>query len=834
MKKFLHTHKRKTAALLALALLLGVGLSACGKKDDGQDTPSTVYVPTFTTLDLASMEIDGLGRGCSDGTNLYAISNQFVPRTETIVNDAGEEEEIEGGDYRGVLLRIPLDGGTPELLSNYEPSFPFDLTGETGGYINDLSTGEEGTFWITETRYENIYDLPEGFDENTQNKWEFYSGEKRFYVVRQLDSTGAELDRMEIEETTLKEKLGEEYVNSLYWGGGNYYVQCGDTGGKFCVLDSGFNQLFTLETNSEGQNESLFNAPILLSDGTYGFLINYGYEDKEAGRYVSGFKLRTVDTAAKGWGKEYELPTDAYEVYPGGGDYFFYYRNGESIYGMKKGQDAGEQLFSWVASDINSTDVAQTYFLPNGNVAAVTSEWDRDGGESIYKLAVLTPTDASTLPEKTNLTFACVGLDYYMRSRIIEFNRASTTHRINVKDYAEFNTGEDDSAGLTRLNTEIGAGRVPDIIQIDSNINPRRYAAAGVLEDLWPFIDNDPDLGRDKLMSHVLEASEEDGKLIQVFSDFNIRTVVGAPSVVGDRMSWTLDDLQAALATMPERCTIFSESDTKQSMLTQVLYQNLNSFVDWESGACSFDTDQFKALLSFCNSFVDSYDWENVNWEEHKSDDERIRSGEQMLATVYLYGFYPVWQYKATFNGDISFIGFPQEDGGIGSAFSFNTGLAMSTTCQDKDGAWSFIRESLLPEYDEFSEEELRWAYYNSFKVNKADFDLVVDSCMTVQYQTDGEGNQILDEDGNPIIEPKYTYWTDGSDEPYTVDTLSQEDYDQIMELYNSIDTVFTYDQNIFDIVWEQAQVYFAGDIDLDTAANRIQSRVELYVNEQK
>lgn len=48
-----------------------------------------------------------------------------------------------------------------------------------------------------------------------------------------------------------------------------------------------------------------------------------------------------------------------------------------------------------------------------------------------------------------------------------------------------------------------------------------------------------------------------------VFDTFSISTVAGATDVVGDRYSWTVADLQEALARMPEGCSVFSYYDTK-------------------------------------------------------------------------------------------------------------------------------------------------------------------------------------------------------------------------------------------------------------------------------
>ena len=63
---------------------------------------------------------------------------------------------------------------------------------------------------------------------------------------------------------------------------------------------------------------------------------------------------------------------------------------------------------------------------------------------------------------------------------------------------------------------------------------------------------------------------------------------------------------------------------------------------------------------------------------------------------------------------------------------------------------------------------------------------------------------------------------------------FTQELYDQFMELYNSIDRSTAWSEDIRDIVTEAAGGYFAGDKSLDDTAREVQSRVSLYVNEQK
>ena len=52
--------------------------------------------------------------------------------------------------------------------------------------------------------------------------------------------------------------------------------------------------------------------------------------------------------------------------------------------------------------------------------------------------------------------------------------------------------------------------------------------------------------------------------------------------------------------------------------------------------------------------------------------------------------------------------------------------------------------------------------------------------------------------------------------------------------LFRSIDRVAEEDGQLVSIVTEAAGAYFAGDKSLDDTAREVQSRVSLYVNEQK
>ena len=805
-----HRIKKGLTALLAACMLLS--LAACGKDqdEDAEKLSGTVFVPEFIDMDLGkNSEVRG---GCTDGAYIYLLTSKYPDR------EAGEE-----GDTTYSILRLSVDGGEPEPLENFKIDAAPEGYDQSYVYLSGIRAGADGSIWVEESLSAYSYDLPEDFDPETGNIWEYDmldSIEKNYHI--QLDSTGAEITRVDV--SGLQEKAG---IESMYSGGtlfdpkGNIYVS---TDGKIVVLDSSLNVLFSVE------DENFWGGELtLLSDGSVGTSITV----RDAVNNTYTRQLRTIDPAAKDWGKSYELPRDAYNTYSGTGEYLYYYMRGETLYGRKAEAEEGaedDKLLNLLDADISADQISFVTFLEDGRAVIMAEAYGSTTGRR-ETLAVLTPTPRSELPEKTTLTYATMYLSQDERNRIVDFNRSGVPYRIEVHDYSEYSTEEDYQAGIKKLNTEILAGKAPDIINTES-LPLRQYGAKGILEDLWPFIENDQGIGgREGLMDRVFTAAEQDGKLYQIFDAFSIATVTGSPSVVGDRTSWTLQDLQDALAKMPEGCAVFNEYNTKSNILTLVMSMNLDSFLNWDTGECRFDSEEFKALLAFCDNFPLEYDWESSQSGDY-DEPTRIAEGRQMLVTEHISDFKSIQMQKAIFGGDITYIGFPVEDGGVGSSFSVNSGLAMSASCADKEGAWTYMRQLLLPQYAG-NENASHWGGHNGFPSNKADFQWMAEQSMIPDgYKTDEDGNQILDEDGNPI-EESHSSWGINN---FTIDVFAtkQEEYDQIMDLYNQVDRMSGSDDNVYDIVTEVSGSYFAGDRSLDDAASLIQNKVTTYVNESR
>ena len=295
---------------------------------------------------------------------------------------------------------------------------------------------------------------------------------------------------------------------------------------------------------------------------------------------------------------------------------------------------------------------------------------------------------------------------------------------------------------------------------------------------------------------------------------FDWRDVSGAL----DKLSEELEELRAALAKMPAGCSVLGPGLTKDSVFETMFSNGLDSFVDWEAGTARFDSPEFQAILEFCASLPAQASGEDMD------EYTRVASGAQLLLPVYLNDLQSIQLYRALFGGGVTFAGYPSE-GGSGVSFSADNGMAMSASCKDAEGAWSFLRQVLLP----IGEQP---APGLDFPVNRADFEQAAEKSMEFSYLKDETGNTVIGPDGEPLLEGTAYVFVGG--QGVMLKPATQADYDQVMALYEAADSLVSRDENIWAIVREQAGACFAGDRTAEEAARAIQSRVELYLNEQK
>lgn len=441
-------------------------------------------------------------------------------------------------------------------------------------------------------------------------------------------------------------------------------------------------------------------------------------------------------------------------------------------------------------------------------------------------------------PGITTLIYAQLSEDGVDRSWLSKFNLAHKGEvQIEVRNYSQFSEGG--KQGIDLLMTEIAAGKGPDIIELGtsgetSQLSYRQLAEKGYLEDLWPYIENDPKLGRDGVLMPPLKAAEVDGSLYLLFKDVRVNTLMGPESIVGNRYSWTLEELLATLDTMREGSTILRYNATKHDVFYELLCFSLEKFMDRTTGACAFDSIGFRDLVAFLECFPNESDFE-LPEKVAEERMERVRTGKQMLEVTQI-----AWPEDLNFRDGYwgertSFPGYPTADGSSGNSFyPMGNILSMSSACQNKEAAWEYIRSLIRPRRSKSALGAVVNEAYVSIPVNLHDFEIFMWGEIVQQAGLLREHNR----HGNKPIESADILgtWTPFDYGPgiYARSLLTEEDGERFRALIDNTTQLYWPDDDLTDIVWEALGPYFAGDRTLDDTLRLLDNRVSLYLNEQK
>lgn len=794
------------ASVLAVAMIFA--LAACGKSggqsgkpgQSGEAAPAFTYVSSFR--EVKNEDNKPIGAACFTDTGFYTTPSEVVGQREP---EEGEEKEYEGqfDIYAEQIVFVGFDGQSRKL-ENY---VPFDFTPAEGregyGALEKLAVDATGNLAALYHMEEYWSEAPEGMGEEDPEYWNYYRYENNWYL-RLMDPTGRELSMTKLEFNP----DDWFYANALLYADGWILVAGTDGLRIFSAAGGSVSKI-----GMDGYIQGLLR----LRDGR----ICMAYSD-----YMTNeSKISEIDPASGRITKTWKGPRSGYDFKSGGGDYDLYYRDGINVWGYRLDSESGEKLFDWLNQDVSSSSLSNFTVRQDGSVFAVTNTWDSKWENVTTEFVTLERKAFADAPQKKALTLACNGTDYMLENAVIRFNRNSNI-RINVVDYSQYNSEEDWSAGMTKLTTEIMAGSMPDILALDG-MPYQQLAAKGLLEDLYPYMAKDPEIHREDFLPNVLRALEVGGKLYSSVSNFSIWTLAGSSRVVGDKPGWSFDELRAALASMPEGCTVLDQFTTSGDILRTELTLDADYYIDWETGKVNFDSKEFIDLLHFAKLFPNAFDWDNYDWEEYTSDSERIAAGKQMLMKLQLSSFGNIASDEAWFGGEMTYIGFPTASG-VGSYLQLSSGYGISASCSDKEAAWQFVRG--------FMTEKAMEDNWN-FPANSRLLEKKLQEAMTVEYQKDEYGNYLLDEEGNKMpLAIAYVYTGESEDgsnyEP--VYSLTQAQADKVMALINSTDKLYMENTPALNIIFEQLDAFLSGQKSAEEVAKLVQGKMSIYVNEQR
>jgi ABC-type glycerol-3-phosphate transport system substrate-binding protein len=638
--------------------------------------------------------------------------------------------------------------------------------------------------------------------------WDENSGSssQEYYICR-YDAQGQETSEKDITE----EMLGDEediYVQSMTLDGeGRIYIACDsaiyllDAEGNYCgsVDISGDAWINSMGVGKDGK---VYAG--VYEQGNGAVLREIDFDGRKEGESCSNFISNSGNRLTAGVDKDFMV------------------NDGSSLYEYDCESQTLEKLFDWLDCDVNGNNVNALYAMEDGRILTVTYDWENNTAEAV----LLTKTPAAEVQEKTTITIGTLYSNSDLQSAAVKFNKNNDTYHISMQSYYDYNAvtwdGENSNYqevmqdAITRMNNDITSDNCPDLLVLNG-VNVERLASKGLFEDLGTYLDNSTVLNRSDYFENILDSCTYDGVLVSIPKQFSLATLVGKASDLGTESGWTLEEMLAYGDAHPE-AELFANC-TKENALEIMLSYNQSSYVDWETGKCSFDSDSFTNILELASRFPDEVNYD----DDQPSEPVRIAAGEVLLNLEYIYDFQSIQLAQAIFQQDVNFIGYPNDKGESGTYLSVDTGLAITSKSANKEGAWAFLEDYLNAE-SKYSD----WG----FSSRKDLFAAAREEATKVEYVLDEDGNQMLDEDGNPIVSGSGGGISYGDDWSYEYHTTTEEEADKLEELINSAAPAMDSDTEIMSIIKEEAQAFFEGQKSASDVAGIIQSRVQVYVNE--
>ena len=386
-------------------------------------------------------------------------------------------------------------------------------------------------------------------------------------------------------------------------------------------------------------------------------------------------------------------------------------------------------------------------------------------------------------PERKVLMLAILadtGMETQAMQMVQDFNQSGAELRVEATVYNE--TQEENT--LDFLRTQIMAGDAPDLfLFVNDGYDERPIAPRKVCMDLLTL----PDFGvsPDELLPGLYDALTQDGKLYELPLTVTLETFL-APSDLISEPGVTMQELEAARQKAGEDYVPFESWNTPDNLFWLSIPFYLSKYVDRETGACSFETQEFYDFLLWCKTWGGDGSVRNTDIEE-----KAILHYQQLGYVDQLCGMRLNAKEYLGYPDGYTYVGIPNEDT-CGTMMSITLSLGVSGSCRNEAGAAEFLTFCRGYELRGLPAEMLR-----------------------LQAEIDAQ-RATGQEDGMEIR-----------------NVISSEDAEKFYALLEEKPVLKDQDDALVDILCEEAAPYFAGDCDEQTAAKTMQARTKLLLLEQ-
>ncbi len=391
---------------------------------------------------------------------------------------------------------------------------------------------------------------------------------------------------------------------------------------------------------------------------------------------------------------------------------------------------------------------------------------------------------------------------------MLKFNRKNEKYHVALEYY------QGEAAGA-RLDARIVSSNPPDLIDL-TGIEVDKYAVKGTLENLDPYLERSDSLKHEDFLENMIEAYTINGSLVCLPREFYCDTVIGRVSQVGSMSGWTMEDVRALTEEYPQM-ELFRNAGFSTMVRQFFGTYILERYIDWESGKCCFDGEEFIAFMKWVAELTKGEEKEDLFFETLAGTMDK---GRLLSVSATINVLEALVREEIFFQEKVTAIGYPSADG-TARHYGYSRDLiGIAADSGRKEGAWQFL-ESYL------ADSGMGYLFFPSCKSILQE---KAEDLMRPDYRLDVNGEKLLGRDGTPLVTPKITFWGI-SDGCVDVDYMTSQQMEQVYEVIAAADFTLR-DSDILDIIVEEMSPCLTGSKTYEEAAAVVQNRVSLVLAE--
>ncbi|WP_164775395.1 ABC transporter substrate-binding protein [Paenibacillus glycanilyticus] len=424
------------------------------------------------------------------------------------------------------------------------------------------------------------------------------------------------------------------------------------------------------------------------------------------------------------------------------------------------------------------------------------------------------PTGSKTDTDPVKLTFATYFLSDQMKTAVKKYESLHPNVEVELRTTLPYGKDLDEVTALqekyiTTMNTEILAGKGPDLMELD--ILPQEsYTGKKLLLDLDELIESTPSFNKENYFMNILDNAKLDGGLYGIPLYFSLDALQGDAAAIGktgvaiDDSNWSWEDFIATAKQLKQKGNADAVFYSSQSyMLSELTTENFAQMVKLQKGKKSFDAALF---ISYMNQ-IKQMNEEGILFDIIKDGGGRESFSKGDLHT-YFYDTriesFENYVYNASIEGVPTLYTKPHpHENGPGGYFTTLGTVGINANSAHQQAAWDLLQFLMEDEAASASSSTV----IRGFPINQKAYDL--------QAQKLAQAGKLT---------------TEGKEEI----TVSK---DRLNSLKSALSGAvhWNYAPSNLDLeqmIYKESEFFFSGQKSAESVAKLVQNKVNLMLNE--